>query len=59
MKNIDSARHASMVLVLLTSSPAKYTVKTIIEFVTGHRKQQRVTEYQQNCFLFLAFIDAR
>ena len=29
------------------------------ETVTGHRKQQRVTEYQQNCFLFLAFIDAR
>ena len=27
--------------------------------VNGHRKQLRVTEYQQNCFLFLAFIDAR
>ena len=31
----------------------------ITPVVTGHRKQQRVTEYQQNCFLFLAFIDAR
>ena len=27
--------------------------------VNGHRKQPRVTEYQQNCFLCLAFIDAR
>ena len=27
--------------------------------VNGHRKQLRVTEYQQNCFLCLAFIDAR
>ena len=30
-----------------------------MQSVNGHRKQLRVTEYQQNCFLCLAFIDAR
>ena len=32
---------------------------TKILSLNGHRKQLRVTEYQQNCFLCLAFIDAR
>ena len=38
--------------------PAKVNIRSM-GCVNGHRKQLRVTEYQQNCFLCLAFIDAR
>ena len=33
-------------------------LRECIDCVNGHRKQLRVTEYQQNRFLCLAFIDA-
>ena len=37
----------------------KCIIVVVVVAVNGHRKQLRVTEYQQNCFLCLAFIDAR
>ena len=40
-------------------SNEKLLLTFFLKAVNGHRKQLRVTEYQQNCFLCLAFIDAR
>ena len=49
------------IFIILTdlSSMAFKGMIVLIQTVNGHRKQLRVTEYQQNCFLCLAFIDAR